>query len=127
MRAVRYPTSTERHASLFGTFTFELSIALDVHGGSMDPELGGHSIVLLTQVDTLAAQGARGLPSVLDRGGAGSLRIGRYVHELDILLGAVDRRSELTPRCAVTSSEKFTRSASWNTGDRLQARYIGAS
>jgi len=116
LRAVRYPTSTERHASLFGTFTFELSIALDVHGGSVDPELGRHTIVLLPQVDTLAAQGAYGLPSVLDRGGTDSLRIGRRVHELEVLLGAVERRSELTPRRAFASSKKFTRSVSVQHG-----------
>jgi hypothetical protein len=61
---LRYATSP---GTSLETLPLELAVAVDVDDRAMSPKLGHHPVMLLAEIDALAAQGAAGLPALLER------------------------------------------------------------
>jgi hypothetical protein len=59
--------ATASPGTSLGTFPLELAVAVDVDDRSVSPKLGHHPVMLLAEIDALAAQGAAGLPALLER------------------------------------------------------------
>src|SRR5438552_16304239 len=59
--------ATASPSTSLGTFPLELAVAVDVDDRAVSPKLGHHPVMLLAEIDALAAQGTAGLPALLER------------------------------------------------------------